>query len=238
MSSLLLVPSFLYVAWIGMSGGARDLWSQLTVYQGPSAFHVGVRMSNVWTALGLVAGAAATGPRGGTAIAGIAAFWVLAMYLTGESGRMAYVIFGLGVSVAAHLDHRTARFCLAAGWVASLSVGYPFPALASGPVLLMAAHAETSPSSALVAAAAVAGLAFIPLRRRHVYRQPPAKALRFDLSGILGGGQGIRTSETTRDALADLEAVVGRLPRALKYAVIPDLPGRLGEKFAAKSDLV
>jgi hypothetical protein len=180
--------------------------------------------ANLWTALGLLAGAAATGQGGGTAVAGMVALWVLAMNLTGEGGRMAYFVFGLGLVVAARLGTPEGAFVLATGWVASLSVGVPYPAMAAGAIFLMAAQSTASPPTALMAAAVLAAMAFIALRRRHIYRQPSAKALGFDLAGVLAGARGIRTSETTRDALSDLDAIIGRLrENASRYAVIPDL---------------
>ncbi len=159
--------------------------------------------------------------------------------------RAAYILFGAGLGLTVTtMPFRDARplaaiaaFALAVAWSSSVSLGYRTPALASGPLALVAAlglpwllggpvRAGATRAAGLLATVAVLVIAghWWSARHDHIYHEQTAPALTFRLDGVLPGGDGIRTNRNTYAALADLREATRRT-HGKPYAILVDVPG-------------
>ncbi len=125
-------------------------------------------------------------------------------------------------------------------WSASISIGWPYPDLASGQlVALLLAFAipliqrnlgrlnlEYIFTPALVVFSSLVLMSFGIARMQHVFRDQPAIKLTERLDSVLPGGKGIRTNPNTYNFLVDLQDAI-RLSKNLgkTYAIIPDCAG-------------
>ena len=139
---------------------------------------------------------------------------------------------------------RIGLLVLITAWNASLSIGYNFPALFSGPLLawlLMYTYIEILRIvskkvyiGALVILTVVFLQSFWWVRMNNIYREQAAPNLASALDGTLDGGKWIRTNQNTYEFMADLKqttAIASRLGKT--YAIIPDCPG-----YWVKSEMV
>ncbi|MBI1796087.1 MAG: hypothetical protein HYR74_03435 [Candidatus Eisenbacteria bacterium] len=128
-------------------------------------------------------------------------------------------------------------FVVALGWCSGISIGYLTPAHVSGPVVtsltlgMIGLFDERLRARALqvgFVCAAVAVLLVAPhwwsARRDHINHESTAPLLTRDLGGVLPGGMGIRTDDSTYAMLADLRLNVDRL-NGRPYAILVDGPG-------------
>jgi len=159
-------------------------------------------------------------------------FWALFGITAGA------VLFLVSAGTEPFISARAGALALLAAWCASLSVGYRTPALASGALAAAVLgygrdalrHArEMSPVRKLaypllIVVLAVTMAEYGIVRNEHIYRDRPARELRFSLDGLLPGGRHIRTNENTFRFLADLKAAIGKAG-GKAYAVIPDVAG-------------
>ena len=139
---------------------------------------------------------------------------------------------------------RIGLLVLITAWNASLSIGYNFPALFSGPLLawlLMYTYIEILQLvgkkiyiGALVILTVVFLQSFWWVRMNNIYREQAAPNLASALDGTLDGGKWIRTNQNTYGFLVDLRnsaAIANSLGNT--YAIIPDCPG-----YWVKSEMV
>ena len=120
-------------------------------------------------------------------------------------------------------------------WSASLSVGYNFPALLSGPLFAIlvafvySARESLSPrflQTALVIAGVAILVGFGVARPYYIYREQPSSELTESLGEVLPGGRLIYTNPNTYEFLVDLnDAADAVSARNRTYAIIPDVPG-------------
>ncbi len=132
---------------------------------------------------------------------------------------------------------RATTFVLALGWCSGISQGYLTPAHVCGPLVtsltlgLVGLFEQSSRERALrvgIVSAAVAVVLVAPqwwsARRDHIHEEGTAPTLTHDLGGVLPGGSGIRTDDSTYSMLADLRLNVDRL-KGGRYAILVDGPG-------------
>jgi hypothetical protein len=125
-------------------------------------------------------------------------------------------------------------------WSASISIGWPYPDLASGQLLALLL-AFTLPiirqklevrkradiyTLALVVLSFLLLVSFGSARTRFIARDLPAEKLTERLDAVLPGGKGIRTNQNTYEFLFDLrEAIQVSKNFGNSYAIIPDCAG-------------
>jgi hypothetical protein len=137
----------------------------------------------------------------------------------------------VGQGVAHRRFDVAALTVLSAAWMASLSVGAPYPNLVAGSLTLLtlirlwesAPLPRVSPlvvrAGAGLAAAAVLGVVLIA-RTVSVYRDLPAAQLTADLTGVSPALAGVVTNPTTAAYLAQIQTCVARYP-ASRVAILP-----------------
>ena len=125
---------------------------------------------------------------------------------------------------------------LLASWCTSLSLGYNYPSLASGPlglVILAAISLSCEQDdkkytmrrvSAILNCVilAVFALSFFVARLKYPYRDKPAWELNSGLGGVLKGANLIRTNSVTYEFFEDLKSAIDKANGKI-YAIIPDL---------------
>jgi len=166
---------------------------------------------------------------------------------------LSFTLFGLVVGVASfHLLEKVVKsaeqvkvvlLVSIMAWSASLSIGYNFPILVSGQ-LLVVLLAYTYPgiqqklekqncrhlySLVILLMSTLVLVSFGVTRRHNIYRDQAASTLTERLDAVLPGGKGIRTNENTYNFLVDLqEAIRVSQDLGITYAIIPDCAGWWG----------
>jgi hypothetical protein len=264
----ILLPGILYVIFLWLAGAMPDAALQLTSqnnffyygflgYINPQLFlflligyfstrlivgsaQINVPLSNAikeWCGLLILSGSVLTA--------------ISLAFITGEYILVStYWLFSLLVGVVGCLllekvekpDGlvKTALIFLAMAWSASISIGWPYPDLASGLILalllafaLPRVHTKLDHLKrgylypmALVFFSSLLLISFGVARMKYITRDLAATELTYQLDGVLPGGEGIRTNKNTHDFLADLqEAIELSKNYGSTYAIIPDCPG-------------
>jgi hypothetical protein len=125
-------------------------------------------------------------------------------------------------------------------WSASISIGWPYPDLASGQLvaLLLAFVVPLIQRNlgrlnlgylytpALVFFSSIVLVSFGIARLQHIYRELPSNKLTERLDSVLPGGKEIRTDQNTYEFLVDLQDAI-KLSKNFgqTYAIIPDCAG-------------
>ncbi len=168
-----------------------------------------------------------------------------AFYAGSMHGWFSLAVFAVAAPVLVRRSPEQARVAALVAlnaWGASLSAGWPTPALASGPVLLVlgawtldgpdgfAAEAARSRLRTIVLPLALAVLAAVQFhagRLHHIYRDGDASELTHDLGAVLRGAHGIRTNALTYTYMKSLdEAVRWAEERSAGRSIVmmPDAP--------------
>jgi hypothetical protein len=125
-------------------------------------------------------------------------------------------------------------------WSAAISVGYNYPALASGPLMAVLIlftrpfilkklgtnqKQHIYPATLAILSVTVV-LSFGLARMNHTYIDRSISNVSKSLNGILAGGRGIVANEYSFDFLVDLQSAI-KVSRDLgtSYTIIPDCPG-------------
>ena len=157
-----------------------------------------------------------------------------AFLLLGMAGGFTLASLGGGAYSAVC---RAATFVLALGWCSGISLGYLTPAHVCGPLVTILAlgligHFEQSSRDRALRVGIVCAAVAVVLvarqwwsaRRDHIHEAGTAATLTHDLAGVLPGGRGIRTDDSTYAMLTDLRRNVDRL-KGGRYAILVDGPG-------------
>jgi hypothetical protein len=133
---------------------------------------------------------------------------------------------------------RAGALVLLVAWATSVSLGYCSPALMAGALTVYLLASVTEPSaideqpaaSARLGLSAVAALAvllapvWVVARLTNVYRDRPARELRYRLDDVLPGGKFLRTNRHTYEMMADLHRAIA-LTGGRPFAIVPDFVG-------------
>lgn len=141
----------------------------------------------------------------------------------------------VGQGVAHRRTDPGAFMVLSAAWMASLSLGAPFPNLVAGSLTLLTLvrlwesaplpHISPLVVRAGVGLGAAAVLVVVLIARTDsVYRDLPASQLTADLTGVSPALAGVVTNPTTAAYLEQIQTCVARFP-ASRVAILPDGAG-------------
>jgi hypothetical protein len=246
-----LLPGFLYLGFLLVTGAFSDAIAQLTshtefvatailTYAKPqvlisagvgfcAAYLLKAADTNAlkcWTALTILYFV----PLIGTAVS----------LFFGHMISDAFFLFGLCLGVAFYeivfdrdssLIHRGLWLALLAAWTASISGGYNSPALGAGPMLVailstiwrhFSQRRVIQYSLPGICALVVGG--FVIGRVQHIYRDQPAARLNQSIKDVMPGGKRIYTNPNTHAFLDDLRTAIAFVEqRHRKYAIIPDV---------------
>ncbi len=264
----ILMPGILYVAFLSIMGALPDAILQLTsqrdlltygfiTYNQPKLLlilllgyfsarliigsaHVNIPIRNTFKEwIGLLTLSAFL-------LSAISMIFITSRYILASSyGLFSLVIGVMGCFLIENGDKprgfiRLAIIFLVMAWSASISIGWPYPDLASGQlVALILAFALPILKrnleglnlgyiyvSGLVFFLSLVLMSFGIARRQHVFRDQPAIKLTERLDSVLPGGKGISTNQNTYDFLVDLrEAIKLSKDFGKTYAIIPDCAG-------------
>lgn len=221
---LALSPLFFYCLILLFAGGIRSLFDQVRTY--------GVRLAYVYGVLGFLNRACLVGVMVGLAIRFWPLAWLgpilaIAMALDilhkGRVDRAAFFIFGVCASTLTWPLDGIGVLLLGLAWVASLSVGFSYPALIMGALWVYTISRFPPAGWALWGAAATVAALTFWTRLWHLYRQPRRSELRFHLGEVLAGGGGIFTDEQTYTFFKDLNSAKTVAQQdGHAYCLIPD----------------
>ncbi|MFI5261597.1 MAG: hypothetical protein ACHQZR_03465 [Candidatus Limnocylindrales bacterium] len=141
----------------------------------------------------------------------------------------------IGQWIATRRPDPGAFMVLSAAWMASLSLGAPYPNLVAGSLTLLTLmrlwesvplpHVSTLAVRVGVGLGAAAVLAVVLIARTDsVYRDLPASQLTADLTGVSPALAGVVTNPTTAAYLEQIKTCVARFP-ASRVAILPDGAG-------------
>jgi hypothetical protein len=150
------------------------------------------------------------------------------------------MLFGLSLGTALALLFYKTGYCRAANagfiavvvaWAVSISMGFDYPTLASGVLVLFLVQIALGGCGEIFCARYTSGIslglltivslaAFSVGRYQHIYRDLPASRLTARLDGVLPGGRLLRTNANTYAFLSDLNLAISET-YGVHYAIIP-----------------
>lgn len=249
-----VLPGFLYVAFLAVFGAVPHALAQIGAQRGIVEHGIKPFLESRQVLSAIVAGlvfvALLTRKARRAQVLGITLGCLLltgaALSLRTElywySSHTAMVLFGLvlGATLGLLVVKGASKEMAKAGilvsilaWATSISMGFNYPTLASGLMVLFliwailtTAGPELIRMKAFQVSAAVLVLACLVSytvgRRRYIYRDRSAPELTAKLDGVLPGGRLIRTNRNTYEFLADLRLATQETGGA-RYAILPGI---------------
>ncbi len=220
---LMLAPPVLYAGVVACLGGWRDMIEQVRSHGARRAARVGViGYANRWSALGAALGLTLVAQPTGPWLLAAAPLATAPLLARGRVDIPAYAAFAAAAVVTVADPTMGSVLLIALAWCASLSIGYPWPALLLGPLVLISVGAgATGPW--VWGSAAITTILIALARRRFPYRDQVGGGRRFSLGDVLPGGKGIRVSEPAYRLLEELQQLTGTITaEGRRFAVIPE----------------
>jgi hypothetical protein len=247
-----LFPGGLFVGLLSVHGAIPDAIIQVGSAGGfvQHAVLSYVMRKNVFTAigLGLVASSLIHRRERNALITGYILVYITvlacALFLSTDlywySNHVSYILFGLSLgAVLAQFFSKTRDtrvvtvgfLAIVVGWAVSISMGFDYPTLAGGVMVLFLLQIVLKAREEIFGAKYAVGVslgllmvmslaAFTVGRCRHIYRDLPASRLTARLDGVLPGGRFILTNANTYAFIADLNLAISET-HGVRYAIIP-----------------
>jgi len=250
-----LLPGVAYLSYLQAHGAIPEFLAQVGGQR--SLFEHGILSYLGWqmliaAALGLGSAVLVLRQKGRLSNVGVALSYLVllgaAVTLNSDlrwfSDHTAWVLFGLalGATLGMFLPGsvqwdvgRTGLLVLAVAWAVSISVGFNFPTLGCGLLVLflvLVPRATTGTwfswkrvsTASLVALLAVGLVSYALGRHQYIYRDRADAELTARLDGILPGGRLIRTNPNTYDFLEDLKLATQKA-NGMNFAIMPGVAG-------------
>lgn len=239
---------FIYTGWIATNGGMFDLLFQLTAQS--KILGVGFKryLIDFWWLGGILIGIGIwylqknlSEPKRNVVnlivFLAIVLLLLLDLIFGKNLSHSSVLLFGvlIPITIRAFIQKKDTFLLLAMftvlAWSSALSIGYSFPSLISGGmilVLFLELQIEVNQnwkSSVLCILCGICFLtAFVYVRTNHIYREQPVNNLTYPLGEVMKNGKGIYTNERTFSFMKDVQTIRNSYSKAI-ILFAPDMAG-------------
>lgn len=250
-------PALLYLFFLTMSGSLSEGITQLTTQSNYFFYVAAGTYFNIFFCSGFLLGALSvllkkkkeTAPKSFPVVLFVInllfpLLFILYTFITGNLlFDLSFYLFGfLSGTIFLNLFYKnytgyekTGIIVLLIAWSSGISLGYHFPILFSGPILVMIIVLYNQNWNKLFrweySAAALSFItillliAFYQLRTNNIYRDHFSSKLNYELDSVLPAGNNIFTSNNTYKFLSELDEITDSLVNEnKKYTLLPDVP--------------